>query len=84
VPSSWALLAAGLASILADRRLHAFATRANGAEAASRRVPHREVPESPYHPEVGSGGGDGRSRSSMPIMSDMTVAEAITVMLTGE
>ena len=46
-PSSWALLAAGLASILAYRRLHASARRANGAEAASRREPHRELPESP-------------------------------------
>ena len=46
-PSSWALLAAGLASILAYRRRHASARCANGAQAATRRAPHRELPMSP-------------------------------------
>jgi streptogramin lyase len=46
-PSSWALLAAGLASILAYCRLHASARRANGADADLRRAPHHEIPESP-------------------------------------
>lgn len=46
-PSSWALLAAGLASSLAYRRLHASARRADGAEAASSRAPHREPPGLP-------------------------------------
>lgn len=45
-PSSWVLLAAGLASILAYRRLHAPARRANGAAADLRRSPLHEIPKS--------------------------------------